>query len=167
MAGEVIFESDVQVKKNAQNSFENLKAGQSLPLQAGDSFFVITPQNIPLLIFSPSKTNAKFVVADTNISTALQEQLQPVVQKATTEIIDGLRRTEALIQKKDYQQAATIVVSLKSKYPNISSLLFMSGTLNYLTNNKSAAVEDLQRGLSLDPGNEPAKKLLAQLKGAS
>lgn len=164
-ATDVVFESDVQIKRNDQNSFENLKAGQSISLNAGESVFALNNQNMPVLIIAPVKDKGRVVVADSNISLAIQAQLQPSLQKATGEIIDGLRKAEGLIQKKDFTQASAIILSLKSKYKDISSLLFMSGTLSYLQNNKSAAIEDLQRGLSLDPNNEPAKKLLAQLKG--
>ncbi len=164
-ATDVVFESDVQIKRNDQNSFENLKAGQSIPLNAGDSVFALNGQNMPVLIVAPVKDKGRVVVADSNMSLAIQSQLQATLQKSTSEIIDGLRKAEGLIQKKDFNQASTIILSLKSKYKDISSLLFMSGTLSYLQNNKSAAIEDLQRGLSLDPNNEPAKKLLTQLKG--
>lgn len=166
-AADLIFESDVQIKKNDQNSFENLKAGQGFALEPGDNVFVMTPKNLPLLIVAPMKDNAKVVIPDTNMSAALQEQLQPTLQKATSEIIDGLRKAENLIQKKDFPQASAILLSLKSKYKDISSLLFMSGTLAYLMNNKSSAVDDLQKGLALDPTNESAKKLLTQLKGGA
>lgn len=165
-ATEVVFESDVKVKRGDQNSFEDIKAGQSLPLIAGESVFALNSQNMPVLIVAPAKDKARVVVADSNMSTAIQAHLQPTLQKATSEIVDGLRKAEILIQKKDFTQASTIILSLKSKYTDISSLLFMSGTLAYLQNNKSSAIEDLSRGLQLDPNNEPAKKLLAQLKGA-
>lgn len=166
-SADLVFESDVQIKKNDQTSFESLKAGQGFVLEPGDNVFVMTPKNLPLLIVAPLKDNAKVVVPDTNMSAALQEQLQPTLQKATSEIVDGLRKAETLIQKKDFSQASAILLSLKSKYKDISSLLFMSGTLAYLMNNKSSAVEDLQKGLALDPSNESAKKLLSQLKGGA
>jgi len=164
-ATDVVFESDVQFKRNNQNAFEPLKAGQSISLNSGDNVFALNGQNMPVLIVAPAKDKARVVVADSNISVALQAQLQPTLQKAISEIVDGLRRAENLIQKKDYVQASAILFSLKSKYKDISSLLFMSGTLSYLQNNKTVAIEDLTRGLQLDPNNEPAKKLLAQLKG--
>jgi hypothetical protein len=166
-SADLIFESDVQFKKNTQNSFENLKAGEGMSLEAGDNVFVMTKKNLPMLIMAPARDKAKIVIPDTNMSAALQEQLQPTLQKATSEIIDGLRKAESLIQKKDFSQASSILLSLKSKYKDISSLLFMSGTLAYLMNNKSSAVDDLQKGLALDPTNESAKKLLTQLKGGA
>ncbi len=165
-ASEVIFQSNVQFKKNEQTNFESLNAGESLNLKSGESAFIITPQNIPLLVYAIQKDGSKITVADSNVSTAIAEQLQPSLQKATTEIIEGLRKAEALVQKRDFSQAASITSSLKEKYRNISSVLFMSGTVFYLMNNKTSAVEDLQNGLRLDPNNEPAKKLLGQLKGA-
>ena len=161
-----MFESDVKVKRNDQNSFEEIKAGQALSLAPGESVFALNSQNMPVLIVTPAKDKGRVVVADSNMSMAMQAHLQPALQKATGEIVEGLRKAEILIQKKDFTQATAIVLSLKSKYTDIASLLFMSGTLSYLQNNKSAAIEDLSRGLQLDPNNEPAKKLLAQLKGA-
>ena len=166
-AADLVFESDVQIKKNDQTSFEPIKAGQSFEISPGDNIFVMTPKSLPLLIVAPAKDKAKVVITDSNMSAALQEQLQPTLQKATSEVIDGLRKAEALIQKKAYPQASAILLALKGKYKDISSLLFMSGTLAYLMNNKSSAVDDLQRGLALDPSNESAKKLLAQLKGGA
>lgn len=165
-ASEVVFESNVQFKKNEQTNFESLKAGESLNLKSGESALIITPQNIPLLVYAIQKDGSKITVADSNVSTALAEKLQPSLQKATAEIIEGLRKAEALIQKRDFSQAASITALLKEKYQNISSVLFMSGTIFYLMNNKASAVEDLQSGLRLDPNNEPAKKLLGQLKGS-
>jgi hypothetical protein len=166
-SADLVFESDVQIKKNDQNAFASLKAGEGMVLEPGDNVFVMTKKNLPLLIVAPMKDNAKIVVPDSNMSAALQDQLQPTLQKATSEIVDGLRKAETLIQKKDFSQASAILLSLKGKYKDISSLLFMSGTLAYLMNNKSSAVDDLQRGLALDPSNESAKKLLTQLKGGA
>lgn len=166
-AADLVFESDVQIKKNDQNAFEEIKAGQSFEITPGDNIFVMSPKKLPMLIVAPAKDKAKVVITDTNMTAALQEQLQPTLQKATSEIVDGLRKAEILIQKKDYPQASAILLALKGKYKDISSLLFMSGTLAYLMNNKSSAVDDLQKGLLLDPSNESAKKLLAQLKGGA
>lgn len=165
-ASEIVFESNVQFKRNNQANFESLKAGDSLSLKSGENAFVITPQNIPVLVYSVQKEGSKITIADSNITTALLEQLQPSLQKATNEIIDGLRKAETLVQKREISQASSITSTLKEKYRNISSVLFMSGTIFYLMNNKASAIEDLQNGLRLDPNNEPAKKLLIQLKGS-
>lgn len=165
-ASEIFFESAVQIKKNNQSVFMPLPAGQSLPMQAGESAFILTSQNIPVLIYAIQNKDSKITLEDSNVSAAIQEYLTPNLQKATHEIIEGLRKTEALIQKRDLSQAVTIVTALKEKYQNIPSVLFMSGTVHYLMNKKSSAIEDLQKGLMIDSNNESAKKLLAQLKGS-
>lgn len=164
---EIIFESDIQFKRPEQNSFESLKAGQGIPLKAGDYIFAMTSHNLPLLVVAPEKERSRVVVSNVLLSSSLQLQLKPHLQKATTEIIEGLRQAETLIQKKDLSQATALITSLKNKYQDIPSLIFMSGTLAYLTNDKNTAVQELQRGLELDPGNEPARKLLKQLKGGT
>lgn len=165
LAGKIAFESTVQVKKADQVSFETVASGTNIDINPGDQLLVVSKQGLPLLVFAPSSKDSSIVIQDGAVNTALQEQLQPSIEKSTNEIIEGLRRAETLIQKRDFNQASVVTSSLKEKYKNISSVLFLSGTLNYLMNNKSAAVEDLQKGLALDPNNESAKKLLAQLKG--
>lgn len=166
-AGKITFESDVKVKKTEQSNFEDLKAGDSFTLNSGDQVFAITKQGLPLLIFSPSSKNSNLVVQSVSLNAAMTEQLQPTLNKATNEVIDGLRKAESFMQKRDYTQATTVTNQLKQKYGNISSVLFLSGTLNFLMNNKSTAIEDLQKGLAIDPSNEAAKKLLSQLKGGT
>lgn len=164
-ASEVIFESDVQLKKGQQTGFESVKAGASVKLEPGENAFVMTPQNLPILIYATQKEGSKIIVSNTSVAAALADQLQPSLEKATNEIIDGLRRAESYVKKRDFTQASSITAALKEKYRNISAVLFMSGTVYFLMNNKNSAIEDLQNGLRLDPNNEPAKKLLSQIKG--
>lgn len=166
-ATEIIFESDVQYKRNEQNSFSELKAGQGISVNAGNYLLVKNSKNLPLVVITPGKTNAKVVISDSDFSSLLNLQLQPQLQKATSEIIEGLRQAETLIQKRSLTQANSIVASLKAKYHDIPSLIFMSGTLAYLMNDKATATEELKRGLQLDPSNEPAKKLLKQIQGGT
>lgn len=165
-AAELRFESDVSVRKLDQNNSESKKSGEALVVNPGDAAIIVHgKKNLPLLVFAPSSNDSKVTLTDAQFELLLQEQLQPTLESATREIVSELRRTESLVQRKDYAQAQTIMSGLKTKYPRVSSVLFMSGTVSFLMNNKAGAIEDLQKGLEFDPQNEPAKKLLAQLKG--
>lgn len=166
-AEQVSFESEAQYKKNLQDSFSNLPVGESIQLRSGESILGLTKAGIPLLIVSTSNDNSKIFISDANLNSLIQDRLQPLIESSTSEIIDVLRKAEVLIQKRDYSQALSLINPIKQKYKNISSLLFMSGTIFYLMNNKTSAIEDLQNGLKIESNNEPAKKLLAQLKGGT
>jgi len=166
-AEEISFESDVSYKKNDQQEFTEVKSGEKIELSRGDNAFVTTKQGIGIFILSPEKSDAQIVIPDTSVNQSIFEQLRPTLEKDTSEIVDGLRKTEALVQKRDYNQASQIILALKQKYKNISSILFMNATIRYLLNDKNAAIEDLTKGLEIDPTNESAKKLLSQLKGGT
>jgi hypothetical protein len=163
---EISFESNVSYKKNDQADFTQAKDGDKIHLERGENIFVIT-KNMPLFILAPTKSEAIITIPDASINSAIFEQVRPSIEKNTSEIIDGIRKTESLIQKRDYNQASQIIINLKQKYRNISSILFMSATVRYLLNDKSAATEDLEKGLEIDPTNESAKKLLSKLKGGA
>ena len=165
-AADIVFESDVQIKRNSLGNLESIKTGDLIKLAPGENIFVSTPQGLPMLIYSVQKDSSKVTVSNIMISTAVQEQLQPALEKSTAEIIEGLRRAEVLVQKRELNQAATITNSLKEKYKYVSSIWFLSGTIAFLQNSKTTAIEDLEKGLRLDPDNDPAKKLLTKLKGA-
>ncbi|MBX3041136.1 MAG: hypothetical protein KF789_10575 [Bdellovibrionaceae bacterium] len=164
-AAEIVFETDVKIKKMKESSFSDIKAGTSTSLPEGDSLIVLTPKGLPLVVLAPSSARSKVVITDSNMTSVFDEKLQPSLEQATTEAIDGLRKAEVLIKKKDYAQARSLVNDLKGKYSRISSILFMSGTIHYLMNNRPSAIEDLEKGLQIDSQNEAAKKLLVQMRG--
>lgn len=164
-AAEISFESDVKIKKPGDGVFSDLKGGTSTSLPDGESLMILTPRGMPMLLHSLSSDRSKTVVTDANLEAAFAERIQPALDRSVNSIVDGVRRAEVLIQKKDYLQARTLVNDLKSRYPRISAVLFMSGTIHYLMNNKASAIEDLEKGLQIDPQNESARKLLAQMRG--
>lgn len=166
-AAELVFESDTKAKKSNQSQFQTIHAGEAIPFDSSDPLLVITQKGLPILFYCPNSKSAKATILDADVSTALQEELRPTLQMQTNEIITQLRRAESLIQKKDYNQALSVITVLKEKYKEISPILFMSGTIYYLLNNKPLAIEELQKGLALDPQDDSAKRLLTQLKGAS
>jgi len=165
LAEEISFESNMLVKKGDQNNYEQLKAGDKIQLSQGESLMAFSSQNVPLLIYSTSSKTSQIRILDTNLSVAMVQLLQPQLQKSTNEILDVVRKVESLIQKRDYTQASQLIVPLREKYKDVSSVLFLSGTVRYLMNDKAQAIDDLQKGLAIDPNDENAKKLLAKLKG--
>lgn len=165
-AAELSFESDAKVKKANQTTFLSVKSGEAIPYNSEEPLLAITQRGLPILVYCPNAKTQKTTILDTDMSAALQEELRPTLEIQTNDIITQIRKAESLIKRKDYQQAQNIVGMLKEKYKDISSILFMSGTVSYLLDNKNQAIEDLQKGLSIDPSDEAAKRLLTQLKGA-
>ena len=164
-AVELSFDSDMQVKKVSEKTFSTVKSGESLKLAAGEGAIVVPPKSIPVLVYNPSSDKNGITLKDSQFEQLLLEKTQSSIQAATNEIVRGLRQAEAQIQKRDYLKARSDLDSLKRKYPQVSSILFLSGTANYLANDRKAAIDDLNQGLVIDPQNEEAKKLLQQLRG--
>ncbi len=164
LAEDIFFESEVRVKRENQNSFEALKPNSPLKLKAGESALVSTAQGFPMLIYAPSSPSAQIKVADVNLEVFAQDSLRPQLEKSTRDVVNTLRKVDAFIERREYDQALAILAPVRAKYPNISQVLFASATVNYLTNNRALAVDDLQKGLELDPEDAAAKKLLARLK---
>ncbi|MES2767503.1 MAG: hypothetical protein V4596_00035 [Bdellovibrionota bacterium] len=167
LAEQISFETDVQYKKNDQQNFEMLKAGQKIEIQKGENVFIISKKNIPMLVFSAHSSDSQITISEASMSTGVIELINSHVEKSTDEIIENLRRAEVFIQKRDYNQASQTISILKQKYKNNSSILFMSASINYLKNDKQSAINDLQEGLVINPTNENAKKLLSKLKGGT
>lgn len=163
-AEEIIFESSVKYKKNEATEFTELKAQESLAIGKGDRVFVNTQEGIPLIILSAQQANSKITIPNIQLSMVALEQSRPYLEKTTNEVIEGLRRVENLISKRDYTQAVTRITALKEKYKGLSAVLFLSGTANYLANNKTAAIKDLESGLLINPENSSAKRLLEKIK---
>ncbi len=163
-AAEVVFESNIKYKKNEATEFAELKTQEPLVMENGDRVFVSMNEGIPLLILSASQTNSKITIPNSQLSMVALEQTRPYLEKTTNEIIEGLRRVEYLISRRDYTQAVNRITALKEKHKGLSSVLFLSGTANYLANNKSVAIKDLENGLIINPEDSSAKKLLEKIK---
>lgn len=163
-AEEITFDSNIKYKKNEATEFTELKAQESLTLEKGDRIFVNMNEGIPLLIFSANQTSSKINIPNSQISMVALEQSKPYLEKTANDVIEGIRRVENLISRRDYAQAVTRITTLKEKYKGLSSVLFLSGTANYLANNKTAAIKDLESGLLINPENSSAKKLLEKIK---
>lgn len=160
----VNLQTNAQVRRLNENNFVEKKSGESVEISSGESLLIIPNKSVPL-IYTSSAPNSVVTITDTNVASALAETIQEPVEKATNEIVSRMTEAQIHIQKKNYSQAASIVSDLKQKYPRVSAIRFLSGTVHYLNNNKAAAAEDLQAGLQIDPNNESAKKLLGQIKG--
>lgn len=163
-AEEFTFDSNIKYKKNDSAEFIELKSQQPLLIQAGEKVFVNTAEGIPLIIFSAASNNTKINIPSTQLSMMALEQSMPYFEKTTNEILEGIRAVDRLISKRDYAAALIKITALKDKYKGLSSILFLSGSANYLSNNKAAAIKDLESGLLISPDNTSAKKLLEKVK---
>lgn len=163
-AEEITFDANIKYKKNDATEFTELKAQQPLVLQSGDKALINTNEGIPFLIFSSQNSNTKINIPHSQISLVALEQTMPFLEKTTSDIIEAVRKVDSLISKRDYALALTTITVLKEKYKGLSTILFLSGTANYLNNNKQAAIKDLEGGLAINPDNSSAKKLLEKIK---
>ncbi|MBY0316219.1 MAG: hypothetical protein K2Q26_11900 [Bdellovibrionales bacterium] len=166
IAAELQFESDVRVKKTDQLEFISIKAGEKLTLKRNESYIVVNSQSLPMVIFSPINDNSEVLITDKNIQQTLDEQISKTLSSRTNEIIDGLRKAESHLIKKDYPQALALATSLKDKYPQVSSVLFFRATTLSLMNNRKEALSDLEKGLTIDPQSAAALALQKRLKEA-
>lgn len=164
-AQSISFDSDIRYKKLEDSNFVELKADQKLKLKKGENALILAKFSIPILVYSPMDESSVLKFNQANFQELMQEQMQESLNTATNELIEGIRKTEALLQKRDFPQALTTISELKNKYPKVSEVLFLSGTVQYLSNNKTAATDDLTAGLALDPKNSSAQKLLKKMAG--
>lgn len=162
---EISFESESKIKKEDQAEEQTLKSGEVLQLKNNESIYAVTQKGIPLLIVSPKNENSKMTVLDAQLEHLLKDKLTENLNNAVNDILSGLRQVDILIFKRDYTRALAITNQLKLNYKNVADIYFTNATLLHLTNNKTAAVEDLEKGLLLNPKNLVAQELLNKLKG--
>ena len=158
-------EVDLRIKKESSAEVNIVKAGETMELKSGETLFAIPSMGIPFFIIVPSSQSSKLQLASGDVSLMAQTQMADVVGKTVHEVITGLRKAETLMSKREYIQGLNILTPLKQKYPQVAEIFFLSASLNYLSQNKSAALEDTQKGLALAPEDESGKRLLASLQG--
>lgn len=161
----VSFDGDVQIKKNNEKTFSDLKTGQTVKLNSGEYVLAQTKDNLPVLVIAAKSEKANVKITNADISKNYLKKLTDQVNAQVSEIIDAIRKSEILMGKRDYVQALALLHPTKEKYQQNSELLFLSATLNYLLNNNKMAQEDLEKGLIIDPNNSAAQKLLENIKG--
>lgn len=156
----------MKIKKDSDTDFVSIKSGSTFELNRGDTAIAMHSDGFPFFILAPRDEKSTVVLANGNLQSLMQDQMSGTINRSVAEIVNGLRKSESLMAKKDYTQAMTVLSSLKSKYSQVASIYFLSGSISYLLNNKSLAIDDLQKGLALDPNDQTAKNLLDKLKGA-
>ena len=163
----ISFESSVRYKKVEDATYMDLPDNANMQIKKGEGTIVVTRSGMPILVYVPFDSKSNLKITDAQLQQLLQEQLQGTINQIANNVIDGIRKTEGFLKKRDLPQALINSSQLKQKYPRIASVLFLSATVQYLNNNKPGAVEDLTEGLKIDPSNESANKLLRELKGGS
>lgn len=161
------FDTDIEYKKNQDTVFTELKLGQTIKLVPGDFVFAETKDNLPILILAAKSDKTSIKVTNADIRRYFLKKLSEQVNADVSEIIEVIRKSEILMQKREYTQAINILNPAREKFPNNSEVLFLSGTLNYLLNNKNLAKDELEKGLAINPKNTAAQKLLESIKRSS
>lgn len=161
----VDFESPAQVKTLDADHFTAYNAGQKLELKSGDGYLILTENQLPLILFSANSSDAKLKLDSAQANAVYQEAVQPYMDKKLNEILSEINNVQSLIQKRDYSSAGAQIKILKEKYPRLATVYFLSGTIGFLSNSKTQALEDIEKGLKIDPSNEAAKRLRDKLRG--
>lgn len=166
IAADLRFESDVSIKSIDKNQFEKIPAGQVFSAEKNNSYYIVGSKNIPILLISSQAQDSQFNITNQDFSNVFNEKTNQLLEQKTNSIVNNVRKAEALLLRKDFTQALAIVNKLKEEHKNISSILFLSGTINSLLNNKKVAIEDLEEGLKIDADDVAALSMLKKLKGA-
>jgi hypothetical protein len=164
-AATVSFESPAQVKTLDADHFTAYGAGQKLDVKSGEGYLILTDNQLPLILFSANSADAKLKLDSAQANAVYQQAVQPYMDKKLNEILSEINNVQSLIQKREYNSAGAQIKILKEKYPRLATIYFLSGTIGFLSNNKTLALEDIEKGLTIDPTNEAAKRLRDKLRG--
>lgn len=80
--------------------------------------------------------------------------------KVSNELINGLFEAQTFAQKGQHQACLDKLADLEKKYPSVSAIYEMRGSLHLLQQDYPQARADLQRALLLDPDNRDLKNLV-------
>lgn len=161
---EIELAMNAKVKNSEDEKFIDKKSGETIELNAGNILFIVPEKQLPFILVGENPSSKKIVLNSIDLSETFAEVIDQKIQLATDVVISEMKKIEHLLKKKDYSGAQGRVSSLKHQYPKISQVLFLSATVSYLANNNTQAIEDLNRGLAIDPNDESAKQLLKKLE---
>ena len=148
-----------------QKNFTKVEGATTFTLKDADYALITGGSQLPILIVNPKSSKAVIEIPDADNREVLSSLVDPQVNKAVNEIVDGTVSAQILIQQKNYEQALRITTQLQQKYSAVANLYFLEGTIHYLMNNKSLAIAKLEQGLTMAPDNTQGQNLLKQLKG--
>lgn len=148
-----------------QKNFTKVEESKPFDLKTADYALITGNSQLPILVINPKSSKAVIEIPETDNREVLSSLVDPQVNKAVNEIVDGTLSAQVLIQQKNYEQALRVTTQLQQKYSAVANLYFLEGTIHYLMNNKSLAIAKLEQGLTMAPDNTQGQNLLKQLKG--
>ncbi len=163
-AAVVEFETPARVSEMDSDKSNLFTSGQHLDLKDGQAYVVVPEGQLPWLFFAPSSRDSKIKLTASKSEALYQNLMQPALDRQLNDILNQINRVQMMIQKRDYSNAVTQAGQLKEKYPRLATVYFLSGTANFMANNKSGANEDFKKGLEIDPNNDWAKSLQEKLQ---
>lgn len=159
------FATTTKVKEVSAAEFQIKKMGETLEIKKGETYLVIPENQIPILVLSASASSQKVKISANDFTNTFGDIIDFKVQDSVNAITSEIKKIEVLLKKKDLSGAQGRIASLKLKYPRVSQVLFLSASVNYLSQNSVMAIEELKRGLSIDPQDETAIQLLKKIEG--
>jgi predicted Zn-dependent protease len=163
-AVEIRTEMNTSYRKSGQVQPQVLNAGQSVNIAEGEQLIFSGENQLPLLVIAAGAKDSVVTIKKETSQDLIREATLKSINSAVGEIVAKLLNVEVMIKNKSFVQAKNLLQDLKDKYPQVSSVHFASGTTNFLMNNRTLAIADLEKGLTIDPENNDAKKLLERIK---
>ncbi len=167
MAQKVLIPSGSTVQTLTNGKSEKVITDKTMVLSSESPLLVQTSGGAPLLIFAAHTSSSVIDIKKLDMKAYLKELIVEEMNQTMNEIAKVHVEVLGLIQKKNLVQALDRVKDLQGKYPNLAMGYFLEGTVQYLLGNKDLAIKSLDQGLSIDPKDDNAKKLLSNLKGGS
>ncbi len=163
-AVEVRTEMNTNFRRSGQVQSEALPSGQSMTMVEGEQVIFSGENQLPLLVIAAGSEKSVVTIKKDTSQELVREATYKGINNAVSEIVAKLLNVEVMIKNRRFAEAKNLLQDLKEKYPQISSVHFASGTTNFLMNNRAVAIADLEKGLTIDPENSDAKKLLERIK---
>lgn len=164
-ANTVQFEGRVKIKRPSESGFIEVKEGESIKTEKGQTLLIVSEKGWPVIFHQPASEKSTLTITESDLNSLYQERVKKTLDENVSEVLEGLRKSEGYIQSKNYEEAKKTLTKMKEKFPHLSQIHFMSGTVHYLLSEKALAIESLEQGLSINPKDASAQKLLQQIRG--
>jgi tetratricopeptide (TPR) repeat protein len=110
-----------------------------------------------LLVASSAKEDFTWQVV---LEPAIEDKANPDIDFLVSELFEAQR----LVRAKDLKGAMMRLNALEQKFPNVSSVYEMKGSVNYLNKDFNVALSEYRKAFTLNPQNKIAQQMKAYLE---
>jgi hypothetical protein len=114
-------------------------------------------ESYKLLVASSAKEDFTWQVV---LEPAIEDKANPDIDLLVSELFE----TQRLVRAKDLKGAMMRLNALEIKFPNVSSVFEMKGSVNYLNKDFNVALAEYRKAFTLNPQNKIAQQMKAYLE---